>query len=274
MSTTMNPAGHRHLGPAARAPAYGVRGKSPARSSSASCAASRSPRGSATGEVYGAPLAERRPVLEVDPPAGVLRAAGAEPDDRHRRVLHGPRVERRRGTDLADALAPFAERLTDLIKPVFYKMRHTVLPRGLNPANTKDGARKNIEAHYDLSNEMFPQFLDPTMSYSSALFDALDTPPALADLEAAQLHKVDAILDAAGVTSGLPGARDRHRLGHAGDPGRRARRDRDHGDPVGRAGRARPAARRRRRRRPTGSRSRCATTATRTASSTPWSASR
>jgi cyclopropane-fatty-acyl-phospholipid synthase len=64
------------------------------------------------------------------------------------------------------------------------------------------GARKNIEAHYDLSNEMFQQFLDPTMSYSSALFETLDPPPTLADLEAAQLRKVDAILDAAKVSRG------------------------------------------------------------------------
>ena len=106
------------------------------------------------------------------------------------------------GTDLADALSPFAEKLTDLIKPVFYKLRHTVLPRGLNPANTKSGARKNIEAHYDLSNEMFQQFLDPSLSYSSALFESLEVPPTLADLEPAQLHKVDAILDAADVTTG------------------------------------------------------------------------
>jgi cyclopropane-fatty-acyl-phospholipid synthase len=106
------------------------------------------------------------------------------------------------GTDLADALAPFAERLTDLIKPVFYNLRHTVLPRGLNPANTKDGAKKNIEAHYDLSNEMFQQFLDPTLSYSAALFETLDPAPTLADLEHAQLAKVDAILDSAGVVAG------------------------------------------------------------------------
>ncbi len=106
------------------------------------------------------------------------------------------------GTDLADALAPFAERMTDLIKPVFYKLRHTVLPRGLNPANTKVGARRNIEAHYDLSNEMFATFLDPTLSYSSALFDSLVTPPTVAALEGAQLRKVDAILDTAGVRSG------------------------------------------------------------------------
>ena len=106
------------------------------------------------------------------------------------------------GTDLADVLAPFAERLTSLIRPVFYKMRHAVLPRGLNPENTVAGARKNIEAHYDLSNEMFATFLDPSMSYSSALFDSLDPAPRLEDLEAAQLRKVDAVLDQAGVTEG------------------------------------------------------------------------
>ena len=99
-------------------------------------------------------------------------------------------------------LAPFAAQLTDLIKPVFYKMRHAVLPRGLNPANTLQGARKNIEAHYDLSNEMFQQFLDPSLSYSSALFESLDEAPTLADLESAQLHKIDAILDAAAVRDG------------------------------------------------------------------------
>ena len=160
------------------------------------------------------------------------------------------------GTDLADALTPFAERLTDLIKPVFYRLRHAVLPRGLNPENTKDGARQNIEAHYDLSNDMFAQFLDPTLSYSSALFDSLDPPPAQADHEAAQLAKIDAVLDAAGVRAGLTRARDRHRLGHARDPGGGARRDRHDADPLGGAGRARPAADRRRRGVATGSRSR------------------
>jgi cyclopropane-fatty-acyl-phospholipid synthase len=36
--------------------------------------------------------------------------------------------------------------------------------------NTRAGSRKNISAHYDLGNEMFEQFLDPTMMYSSAYF--------------------------------------------------------------------------------------------------------
>jgi cyclopropane-fatty-acyl-phospholipid synthase len=36
--------------------------------------------------------------------------------------------------------------------------------------NTLNGSRKNIQAHYDLGNEMFELFLDPTMTYSSAYF--------------------------------------------------------------------------------------------------------
>ena len=34
--------------------------------------------------------------------------------------------------------------------------------------NTKSGAEKNIHAHYDLGNDFYRQWLDPTMSYSSA----------------------------------------------------------------------------------------------------------
>ncbi|MDO9205911.1 MAG: cyclopropane-fatty-acyl-phospholipid synthase family protein [Methylotenera sp.] len=37
-------------------------------------------------------------------------------------------------------------------------------------SNTTEGSRKNIAAHYDLGNEMFQLFLDPTMMYSSAMF--------------------------------------------------------------------------------------------------------
>ena len=38
-------------------------------------------------------------------------------------------------------------------------------------ANTKRQSRRNILAHYDLGNEFYRLWLDPTMSYSSALFD-------------------------------------------------------------------------------------------------------
>ena len=51
-------------------------------------------------------------------------------------------------------------------------------------SNTKTGARKNIAAHYDLGNEFYGQWLDPTMTYSSAYFEN-DAQP----LPAAQLGK-------------------------------------------------------------------------------------
>lgn len=36
--------------------------------------------------------------------------------------------------------------------------------------NTKTGSRRNISAHYDLGNAFYSRWLDPTMTYSSALF--------------------------------------------------------------------------------------------------------
>ena len=50
--------------------------------------------------------------------------------------------------------------------------------------NTKGGSRRNIYAHYDLGNEFFAAWLDPTMTYSSALFAEGGE-----DLEAAQRAK-------------------------------------------------------------------------------------
>src|SRR6185369_6075234 len=36
--------------------------------------------------------------------------------------------------------------------------------------NTKAGSKRNIAAHYDLGNDFFERMLDPTLSYSSAVF--------------------------------------------------------------------------------------------------------
>lgn len=44
------------------------------------------------------------------------------------------------------------------------------LYRGLRQ-NTRAGSRKNISAHYDLGNDFFQLFLDPTMTYSSGVFE-------------------------------------------------------------------------------------------------------
>lgn len=56
--------------------------------------------------------------------------------------------------------------------------------------NTRGGSRKNISAHYDLSNEFFGLFLDPTMTYSSAVFEQPDM-----SLEEAQLAKIDRLCE-------------------------------------------------------------------------------
>ena len=67
---------------------------------------------------------------------------------------------------------------------LFYRIKH-ILNR-----NSKAGSRKNIHAHYDIGNEFYKLWLDPSMTYSSALF----TKEAGGDLELAQHAKYRAIL--------------------------------------------------------------------------------
>ena len=57
--------------------------------------------------------------------------------------------------------------------------------------NTKAQAKKNIHAHYDLGNPFYQLWLDPTMTYSSALYDGDSS----RSLEAAQHAKYQAMLD-------------------------------------------------------------------------------
>jgi len=56
--------------------------------------------------------------------------------------------------------------------------------------NTRAGSQRNIAAHYDLGNELFEQFLDPTMMYSAAMFTSPEQ-----DLEQAQLNKLERICE-------------------------------------------------------------------------------
>lgn len=58
--------------------------------------------------------------------------------------------------------------------------------------NHRRGARRNIEFHYDLGNDFYRLWLDPGMTYSSALF----AEPIDADepLEQAQARKIEALL--------------------------------------------------------------------------------
>ena len=56
--------------------------------------------------------------------------------------------------------------------------------------NTRDGARRNIAAHYDLGNAFFRLFLSEDLMYSSALYAGDDD-----TLEAASTRKLDRICD-------------------------------------------------------------------------------
>ena len=57
--------------------------------------------------------------------------------------------------------------------------------------NTKSGSKRNIHAHYDLGNSFYSAWLDPTMTYSSAIYAPGDN-----DLAAAQTRKYRALADA------------------------------------------------------------------------------
>lgn len=57
-------------------------------------------------------------------------------------------------------------------------------------SNTTEGSRKNIAAHYDLGNDFFQLWLDPTMMYSSGIYEH-----ATSSLEAASLKKLKVICD-------------------------------------------------------------------------------
>jgi cyclopropane-fatty-acyl-phospholipid synthase len=54
-------------------------------------------------------------------------------------------------------------------------------------ANTRAGARRNIEAHYDLGNDFYGLWLDPSMTYSAARYDGA------ADVADAQRNKYAAL---------------------------------------------------------------------------------
>jgi cyclopropane-fatty-acyl-phospholipid synthase len=104
--------------------------------------------------------------------------------------------------DLPGVLAAFAGNMRSLVPAGLHQLRNAVLsvqPR--HHDNTIEGARRNIQRHYDLSNDLFRLFLDETMTYSSAIFDG-EPHDAPDDLTTAQQRKIDRLLDVAAVRSG------------------------------------------------------------------------
>ncbi len=84
---------------------------------------------------------------------------------------------------LLEACSANFDRLARLLdgNPVIRALN--VLAHSLN-RNSRKGSRRNIYAHYDLGNDFYSAWLDPSMTYSSALFASPDQP-----LQDAQTHK-------------------------------------------------------------------------------------
>jgi cyclopropane-fatty-acyl-phospholipid synthase len=161
----------------------------------------------------------RRMPIRVELPDGQSWGAGG-PGDPVMHIARPAELFRRLGMDanigfgeayqagdwsspqLADLLTAMATQLTTVVPPGLQGLRvWAQRVRGHLETNTTTVARLNVEAHYDLSNEMFATFLDETMTYSSAWFDALDSDDD-EGLTRAQLRKIDGVLDAAGVGAG------------------------------------------------------------------------
>jgi cyclopropane-fatty-acyl-phospholipid synthase len=70
------------------------------------------------------------------------------------------------------------------VKRAFDRIIHAFRP------NTRAGSRRNIHAHYDLGNSFYERWLDPTMTYSSALFESPNQ-----TLASAQTAKYRALAD-------------------------------------------------------------------------------
>ncbi|OBF29672.1 class I SAM-dependent methyltransferase [Mycobacterium sp. ACS4331] len=158
--------------------------------------------------------ARRLPLRLLYPDGSVIGAA--DPTLPTLRLLHPDRLVRRVGRsgligfgesymagewtsdDLAGVLTVFATSVADLVPRSLQRMRPIALARQPKTHhNSRDQARRNIAEHYDLSNDLFAEFLDETMTYSSALFDSL--PAQWTELPAAQHRKIDRLLDTARV---------------------------------------------------------------------------
>jgi cyclopropane-fatty-acyl-phospholipid synthase len=104
--------------------------------------------------------------------------------------------------DLSGVLTAFAANMRNLIPSALHRLRFLALRT--QPAvddNTVEGSAKNIQRHYDLSNDMFREFLDESMTYSSALWDG-NPATSTDELETAQRRKINRLLDAAHVGAG------------------------------------------------------------------------
>ena len=149
--------------------------------------------------------------LRLDPrrgrSSGASSSAATSPSARPTRRGSGPRRTCRRvdaagraqhgrpSTRAARACWPLSARWAD-------RLRHRLRRNSLR------GSRGNIRYHYDLGEDFYSLFLDPSLTYSCAIFD----PPGIS-LADAQLEKLERIGRALELAPGRPAARDRNGLG-------------------------------------------------------------
>ena len=95
-------------------------------------------------------------------------------------------------TDLSGFLTLLARNRDVLRKAIYGSWRELLAARVRHwfNRNSRAGSKRNIMAHYDLGNDFYKLWLDPGMSYSSALYRAVDD----GDLESAQGAKYRRIL--------------------------------------------------------------------------------
>jgi cyclopropane-fatty-acyl-phospholipid synthase len=79
------------------------------------------------------------------------------------------------------------DRVRQSLRPV---IRPLQLARVLRRGSSRRRRRRDIAAHYDLGNELFRRMLDPTMTYSCAVFDDPE-----ASLEQAQRNKLELVCE-------------------------------------------------------------------------------
>ena len=88
-------------------------------------------------------------------------------------------------------MAPKLDQSKSLLKRLSHRLTHWC------NENSKQGSRRNISFHYDMGNEFYRRWLDPSMTYSSALYETSDQ-----GLEAAQESKYRAIAERLNLSPG------------------------------------------------------------------------
>lgn len=102
--------------------------------------------------------------------------------------------------DLTALVRVFARNLalSDQMDKVSVRVGGALLKLGYHlKRNTLSGSRDNIAAHYDLGNDFFELLLDPTLTYSCAVFES----PEMSLIDA-QVAKLDRLIDKLGLDQG------------------------------------------------------------------------